>query len=140
MTAADHVDALSISTVIGGTTLTNRGWVDGIRDLRRGVIVARANVSSDINIDVEFHIPGNHYSPDYEGLRTSTFRKAESLLKIQAALPPMAPADPRTALIEYLWAAIDAVESWAVAKRRSVDTTALRGIVAAVERRDGWGG
>ncbi|HEU4806710.1 MAG TPA: hypothetical protein VFT01_00485 [Homoserinimonas sp.] len=134
----EHIDALSISTVIGGQTPRNRGWVEAIRALRRDIIVAREGVISGINIDVEFHIPGNHFAPDYEGIRTSTFRKAHSLLKLQVALPPTAPLDPRPVLIEFMWASLDAVDAWALAKHRSVDTGPLRGIVAAVEGSDGW--
>lgn len=137
MTSTERIDALSISTVIGGQTPGNRGWVDGIRELRREMFAAREGVLSDINVDVEFHVPGNHFAPDYEGVRTSSYRKGESLLKIQVALPPNAPEEPRPVILEFLWAALDAVDSWAIARKQTVDTSALRGIVAVMQAADG---
>lgn len=127
---------LSIGSIVGGRTAKNRGWVDGINELTRQIIGAREGVISDINVNVEFHVPGNLIAPDYEGVRTGIFRRANSLLKVQVALPPEAPDDPRPVLVGYLWAVLDVVDAWATAKRKDVDTSALRDLVAAVEAAD----
>lgn len=132
--SAQEIGALAIGTVLGGSTLDNRGWIKAAKELQRDAILARANVSSSINVEVVFQIPGNILAPDYEGIRTGTYWRSESLLQIQVALPAAAPVDPRSALIRWLWDALDLVDSWAVTKGKSVDTTALRGIVAEIER------
>ena len=96
-------------------------------------MAARVGVESEINVNVEFHVPGNLLTPEFEGVRTGTFRKSDSLLKVQAALPDVAPPDPRSILLEILKFALDAVDSWAIARKKEVTTSALRGVVAAVE-------
>lgn len=128
--AAETIDAISISTVIGGRTADGSRWFDAIRELRREVIAAREGVVSPINIDVEFHIPGPILAPEFEGVRTGSFRRRDSLLKVQAALPPRAPQEPRSALLEMLSAGIDAAEKWAAQRRQETDLTALRRLVA----------
>ena len=58
-------------------------------------------------------------------------------VKVQAALPvDDAPAVPRAILLGFLSVALDAVDSWAITKKRTVDTNALRGIVAALGASD----
>jgi hypothetical protein len=137
MSQTDVAKTLSIGMIVGGRTPGNRAWVEALEQLMRDVIVAREGVDSGIKVNVEFHVPGNFLTPGFEGVRTGVFRKADSLLKVQAAVPPSAPENPRLILLEYMWDAINAVESWAIAKKRSVDTAALRGIVAAVPNADG---
>ncbi|WP_077490454.1 hypothetical protein [Sinomonas mesophila] len=133
----EPTEVLYLSVIVGGITPEGRRWQEAIRQLRQELAPLREGVVSDVNLDVEFHIPGNLLAPDFDGVRTGAFRKADSLLKVQAALPATAPAEPRPALIRYLWDALDAADAWAVAKRQAVDTTALRGIVAAVEASHG---
>ncbi|MGO4473101.1 hypothetical protein AB4Y95_14340 [Arthrobacter sp. M-10] len=133
----ESAKVLSLGSILGGRTPTNRGWVDGINQLMRQISSARDGVTSNIKVTVEFHIPGNLIAPDYEGVRTGYFRKADSLIKVQVALPPEAPNDARPVLVGYLWAALDAVDAWAVAKNRNFDTLALRELVAAVESANG---
>jgi hypothetical protein len=137
MSATDDAKSLSIGMIVGGRTLGNRAWVEAIEQLMTDVIAAREGVNSDINVNIEFHVPGNFLTPEFDGVRTGAFRKADSLLKVQVALPPAAPTDARSVLVGLLWAALEAVDAWGLAKRRSIDTTALRGIVGAVEGSDG---
>jgi hypothetical protein len=137
MSAIDHAaKTLSIGMIVGGRTLGNRAWVEAIQQLMTDVIEAREGIDSDINVNVEFQVPGNLLTPEFDGVRTGAFRKADSLLKVQAALPADVPAQARPILLGFLRAALDAVDSWAIAKKRTVDTSALRGIVAAVEASD----
>lgn len=135
--SAENVGVLSIGTVLGGSTVNNRGWVEGTREIQREIVLARDNVSSNINVEVVFHVPGNILSPDYEGLRTGSYWKSKALLQVQVALPAVAPADPRSALIQLIWDALDVVDSWAATKGKSADTAGLRGIVAKVEGLNG---
>ena len=121
---------LSIGSVIGGATAANRGWVDAIRVLTREIASRRAGIQSDINVNVEFHVPGNILAPDFDGVRTGYFRKRDRLLKVQVALPATAPDDPRAALIEAVGAALDATDDWALKKGQSIDTHALRTLLA----------
>lgn len=129
--------SLSIGMIVGGRTLGNRAWIEAIQQLMKDVIAARDGIESDINVNIEFHVPGNFLTPEFDGVRTGTFRKSDSLLKVQAALPSEAPADPRRSLLGILSASLDAVDSWAIAKKRALDTEPLRGIVAALEVPDG---
>lgn len=125
--------ALSVGTIVGGRTTSNRGWIDAVNELTNLIINARDGVTSALNINVEFHIPGNLIAPGYAGVRPASFRTDDSLLKVQVALPAQAPDDPRSALMGYLWAALDAADVWAVGKRKNFDTAALRGIVGSIE-------
>ncbi|MDQ4502022.1 hypothetical protein [Sinomonas sp. ASV322] len=109
--------------------------MEELRALTREIAVKREGVISDINVNVEFHVPGNHLVPEFEGVRTGVFRKKDALLKVQAALPPDSPENPRPALIGVLLAALDAVDAWALVKKRTVDTRELRALVEALEHR-----
>ncbi|WP_309063304.1 hypothetical protein [Streptomyces sp.] len=126
---------LSIGFVVGGQTSTNSGWVEALRHLGREVIAARQGVTADINVNVEFHVPGNLLEPDFQGVRTGTFRKADRLLKVQVALPPNAPAEPREPLLVYLSMAVDAVDAWAQKRVVAADTAPHRSLIAALGER-----
>jgi len=134
VTAAEEApEALSIGMIIGGRTPANRPWIEAIQGLMNEVKAARTKTTFDLKLNVEFQVPGNHLDPDFEGVRTGAFRRSESLLKIQVAIPPQAPADPRRDLLAFLGAAVDAADRWAVAKRRTFDTSSLRALVASLE-------
>jgi hypothetical protein len=87
-TIDDPAKTLSIGMIVGGRTFGNRSWVGSIQQVMKDVIAAPEGVDSDINVNVEFHVPGNFLTPEFDGVRTGTFRKAGSLLKVQVALPP----------------------------------------------------
>lgn len=133
--ATEPAETLSIGMIIGGRTLQNRGWIEAIHQLMRDVKGAREGVKSGLNLNVEFQVPGNHLQPDFEGVRAGTFRKADSLLKVQVALPREAPVDPRTALLESLGAAVACADQWVTVKRHGFDTAPLHQIVASLEHR-----
>ena len=128
--ADDPSKVLSIGMIVGGRTQTNALWVEAVRALTRAVVGAREGIESDIKLNVEFHVPGHILVPNFEGVRTGVFRKADSLLKVQAALPVEVPEDPVGFLLGCILAAVDEVESWAAAKRVHCDMTALRDLVA----------
>lgn len=132
---AEEPVVLSIGMIIGGRTSANRAWIEAIQELMQEVKTARAGATSDLNLNIEFQVPGNHLQPDFEGVRTGAFRKSDSLLKIQIAIPPRAPINPRRDLIDLLSAAVDAADRWAGAKRQAFDTAPLHGLVTFLEDR-----
>lgn len=128
---------LSLGSIVGGQTQANKPWVDAIRQLTRDIAIRRGEVLADINVNVEFHIPGDLLTPDFEGVRTGTFRKADNLLKVQVALPPIAPADARSTVLGIISEALDAVDQWAMTRRRAVHLDPLRALVRALAEADG---
>ncbi|MBT8163799.1 MULTISPECIES: hypothetical protein [Arthrobacter] len=128
--AYDPSKVLSIGMVAGGRNQDNAPWIEAVRALARAVIANREGIESHIKLNVEFHVPGHILVPDFEGVRTGVFRKADSLLTVQAALPAVVPEDPVGFLLGCVLAAVDEAESWAAAQRMDCDMTALRDLVA----------
>jgi DnaJ-class molecular chaperone len=124
---------LSLGSVIGGRTLTNRGWSEAIRGLTREIAAHRDGISSDINVNVEFHVPGNLLKPEFEGVRTGTFRKGDALIKVQVALPEQPPTDPRVYLVGRVRDALDAVDRWSDQRKANLSTANLRALLAELE-------
>lgn len=83
----EPAQVLSIGSVVGGSTPTNRTWRDAIRDLTSRVIAARSDVEAPLNVNVVFQVPGDVIKPDFDGTRTGRFSKKDSLLMVQVALP-----------------------------------------------------
>jgi hypothetical protein len=127
-------DVLSIGILAGGRTPGNRGWDEPLRLLVGNIIALRVGVVSDISVNVEFHIPGSILVPDFEGVRTGYFRKRDRLLKVQVALAPDAPPDPRGVLIAMIRLAFDAVDAWSIRRRIPAHTAALRALMDKVEQ------
>lgn len=136
MTGLDEpVKVLSLGSVIGGRTLANRGWSEAIRELTRRIADHRDGVESavNVNVNVEFHVPGNLLRPEFEGIRTGAFSKSDSLIKVQVALPEQPPADPMAYLVNLVGEALEVVDQWASRRKLGVDTASLRELLAAVE-------
>jgi hypothetical protein len=77
----EPVEVLSIGSIIGGWTSRSRGWREPMRVLTCQIITRQVGVVSDINVNVEFHVPGNILGVDFEGVRTGYFRKRDRLLR-----------------------------------------------------------
>lgn len=128
----EPAEVLSIGSVVGGSTSTNRRWREAIGELTHAVADARADIASPLNVNVVFQVPGNVVQPDFEGARTGRYSKADRLLLVQVALPDEVPDDPDGYLREALTDAIGEAEEWA--RRRSIapDLGALRELAARV--------
>lgn len=124
---------LSTSVIFGGITSHNRDWRPWLQSLMQRIGRCRVDLDSDFRVNVEFHVPGNLLSPDYEGVRTGAFRKRDSVLKVQAALARETPPDAWKALIATMWQALDAADEWIIRRKRSANTAVQRRILAAVE-------
>jgi hypothetical protein len=118
---------LSVGAVYGGPE--KQPWRDGVHDLMQRVAALRDGVASQLNVNVVFHVPGSVLTPDFEGIRTGSFRRRDSLLMVQVALPRDAPSEVSTYLREAMVSAMDEAEAWVVRKRKGFDTTALHELV-----------
>jgi hypothetical protein len=118
---------LSVSWIQGGPEA--EPWNGPLRELARQVVALRDGTESQLNVNVVFQVPGRYLKPEFAGVRTGRFRKRDSLLMVQAALPPDVPADPASYLRTALVSAVDEAEAWAVRKRKGFDTSALHSLV-----------
>ncbi len=117
----EDVQVFSIGSVVGGRTASNRGWTDEIAQLTRDSIGARAGLQARVNLNVVFHVAGNLIQPDFEGVRTGSYRKAQSLLMVQIALSEAAPSAPRLELLSLLEDAFAEAEAWSRSRRLAFD-------------------
>jgi hypothetical protein len=98
--------------------------------LSQGVSGLRDQLESDFNINVEFQIPGDIISPDFQGVRTGAYRKADRLLKIQVAVPLDPPDDPYAYGVQAIRDAVDTAEAWSVRRRVEFDAAPFRSLLA----------
>lgn len=117
----DQAKVFSIGSVVGGRTPGNRAWTDEIARLTMEAVAARAGVEAPLNLNVVFHVAGNLVQPEFEGVRTGTFRKAERLLMVQVSLAELAPANPRSELLSLLQSAVAEAEAWSKRRRLTFD-------------------
>ena len=128
----EPVFVLSIGSVVGGSTAANRVWRDALAELARGVASARHGVTSPLNLNVVFQVPGDILRPDFEGVRTGRFSTRDRLLMIQAALPETVAPDPDRFVREALVAAVGEGERWARRRGIASDLKSLRDLALAV--------
>ncbi|MBX3092120.1 MAG: hypothetical protein KF801_06380 [Cryobacterium sp.] len=130
---SEPVAAMSVGVIIGGRTGQNRAWIESLQGLIREVMVAREGATSGLNLNVEFHVPGNILQPEFVGDRTGFFKKATSLLKVQVAVPVQSEVDPRPILVELLHSAINAADLWAIGKYRDFDAPQFHDLVDSLD-------
>ena len=128
----ETAEVLSIGSVVGGSSHLNRPWRDAVSRLMNRVADARPGAVSPLNLNVVFQIPGKILQPEFEGVRTGTFRKRDSLLLVQVALPEVVPADVDADVLQRLRDAVDEAESWAKRRRVADDLSVIRGILDAL--------
>lgn len=115
----DRPKSLSVGIIVGGFTAESRIWREALIRLSRAVSGLRDHVDSELNINVEFQVPGNLLAPDFQGVRTGTFRKADRLLKVQVALPVDPPETPYLYGVQAIRDSVDEAEAWS--KRLGVE-------------------
>jgi hypothetical protein len=129
----DHPKPLSVGVIVGGFTVESKIWREALVRLSRAVSDIRNQLDSELNINVEFHVPGHLITPDFEGIRTGTFRKADRLLKIQVALPVDPPDDPYAYGVQAMREAVGAAEAWSKRRRLEFNSSPLRSLLALLE-------
>jgi hypothetical protein len=123
----------------GGRTAANEVWDEAIMALMREVASAREGVSSDLAVNVVFQVSGSLLQPDFEGVRTGSFRRVDPILMVQVAIHPETsypdgpPSDLRPVLIDCLRAALDAADEWIKRRRKTFDITPLRMVVDSLD-------
>jgi hypothetical protein len=122
-----------VGVIVGGFTVESKTWWEALVRLSRAVSDIRDHFDSDLNINVEFQVPGHLITPDFQGVRTGTFRKADRLLKIQVAVPVDPPEDPYAYGVQAMREAVDAAEAWSKPRRLEFDPSPLRSLLALLE-------
>ena len=125
----EKAQTLSIGVINYGQTPKNRGWDLRTQKIMNQVATAREGIASDLNVNVVFVVPGWAVRIDFEGVRTGSFRKRDSLLMVQVALPEEPPPDDHY-LVDQTYEAIDAAEAWAIRRKKDIDFGPLRSILA----------
>lgn len=72
---------------------------------------ASAPSPDDATIDATFHLPGTNARPDFEGVRTGRWVKAERLLVVQIAVPQAAPGDRDAVAAFVRQSLLDAIDA-----------------------------
>ena len=122
--------ALSIGVIIGGSTPENVRWCDAIRRLTRRIIEIRGDTTSPLNVNVVFQVPGDISQPEFVGVRTGSYRRRDSLLMVQVAVPAQESTDVDGALLQMVSDAIDEAGRWAQRRRVASDLEPVRDLVS----------
>ena len=122
--------AVSVGVIVGGITAQSKVWREAIMRLSRDLSGIAGQLESDFRINFEFQVPGHIVSPEFHGVRTGTYRKADRHLKVQIAVPNDPPADPYAYCVYAIGDAVDAAVAWSVRRRVEFDAGPFRSLVA----------
>lgn len=100
--------------------------------LSRDVSGIAGQLESDFKINFEFQVPGHIVSPDFQGVRAGTYRKADRHLKVQIAVPNDPPADPYAYCVHAIGDAVDAAVAWSARRRVEFDAGPFRSLLATL--------
>lgn len=128
----EPVHVLSIGSVEGGSSPWIAIWREALTRLTRRVAESREGISSPLNLNVVFQIPGDLLKPEFEGVRTGRFSRKEGLLMVQVALPEQPPEDVNAELKGRLMAAVEEAERWARRRRLAGNLTETRELVMSL--------
>lgn len=126
---------LSIGAVLMGPTDGGR-CENAVRALGLRVRDERDGLDSPVYLNLVFHVGGRFGSPEFSGVRTGRFRKADGLLMIQAALIPDQVADADAEVRRLLLAAVEEAEHWAQSKKLADALPAVRDVADRASRAD----
>lgn len=123
------VYALSLGTLYGGP-FGAVPWESSIGEMHERVVEARAGVTSPLNLNVVFHVPGEIWAPEFEGMRTGSYSTKDAHLMIQVALPSEEPDEPLRYLRTCLVEAVEEARRWAQRRKMDLDLGALERLVS----------
>ncbi|WP_333680498.1 hypothetical protein [Dyella sp.] len=125
----EETPALSLGSIVGGSTVANKPWQAAIRELTTRIGEVRQGVEVPLNLNVVFQVPGNMLKPEFVGVRTGSFSKARALLMVQVAVPEEVPPDPALYVKNAIHEAIDEAARWAVKRKVAIDVPKLLDIL-----------
>jgi hypothetical protein len=109
-TSASPVLALSVGAIVGGITDTPQRWGDAAMALSRQLGAARDSADSPIKVNVVYHVPGEIWVPDFQGVRRGRYSKTDRDLMVQVAVPD---GDYSISVMErLLWSAVAEAEDF----------------------------
>jgi hypothetical protein len=121
--------ALTIGAVLGDSDAENMAWKRAINRLGKQIQKARQGVDSPMRLNVVYHVDGKLVPNEFTGVRTGRFRKSDTLLMVQAAVPPGPNDDRGGVLLGLLVDAIAEAETYARARGIAPDLEAIREMV-----------
>lgn len=130
MIVDDDARPLSIGAVIGGQNSDALAWKDEIGKMMRQVSAAAESLTSPLNVNVIFQVPGE-FIPELEfsGVRTGHFDKNTSHLIVQAALDAKPGSHPQEELMSLLDMAVDVAEQFARKRGLGDDLSVQRALL-----------
>lgn len=137
MSEVDEAPAsLSLGVIVGGVSPDGTQWSNAVKRLALAVIDVRAGFVADVNINIEFHVPGPVLQPDFAGVRSGAFRKKDRWLKIQAAVPHGPPgSNPDAVVMDLAVLAVAEAEAWGRRRRQPVDPQPFYALLRAASQR-----
>ncbi len=126
-------EALSIGILLGGSSLATAAWDNALTALTRVIAGRRQGLSSPLNVNVVFQVPGQFLKPEFEGVRMGTYWKRYKALVVQVAVPEELPDDVWADVLTRLSAAIDEAEGWAQKKGIAENLDSLRDFVKRLD-------
>lgn len=114
----------------GGTSPSMRAWREAITGITGRVAALNDGVSTPVNVNVIFHVPGDLLQPDFTGVRTGHFSKRQRWLIVQVALPESAPEEVDEFVVEQLKAAVAEAERFVKRRRHADALSELRSLVS----------
>lgn len=93
---------------------------------------SREGVTSPLNVNVIFQIPGDVLSPDFSGVRTGYFSKKSCTLIVQVGLPVELPEDVDGYLKECVLLALGQAEGWAKSRHIAENLEEIRQIAEMI--------
>lgn len=129
----EDLEVLSLGTVVGGSRPDNRAWLDAVNAISSRVIANRTDVDSPLAVNVVYYIPGEHFQPDFQGVRTGRSTRNPPALLVQVGLPQPLPNDAEQRILDLLSEAVDVADDYA-RRKRIVGEEGLRGLETLVHQ------
>ncbi|MGL6073090.1 MAG: hypothetical protein ACRC8S_02895 [Fimbriiglobus sp.] len=86
---------LYIGSILGGPEVSGDPIARYIQRISRAAssLQEQHEFNSDGSLDLVYHVPGQIWKPDFEGLRTGKFSRQNRMLMIQMAVPELFDSD-----------------------------------------------
>lgn len=125
-------DGVVLVGAIMGDVDAERQWGQLIGAFTIEISERTRNVDVPVRLQIELHVPGRHFQPEFTGARSGRYSRRTGTLTIQALADDAVLTRGRSGLGELLVEALDEAESYLAAKRIAGTLDALRQRLADV--------